>query len=378
MANESLQLPNDYGDLIDAINERVATTMLAARQAVNQQLVTLYWDIGCMIALKQQEAGWGNAVVERIAADLRAAWPDRTGFSRANVFRMRAFYLAYSQGLTNVAQPVRQIPNQVETTAEEPLSPIVAQPVGQIPPELAAIPWGHNVCLIEKVETTEARLWYARQTMQNGWSRAVLVHQIESDLLSRQGAAITNFQQTLPAPQSDLANELIKDPYHFGFLGLSEGISERQLEDSLLTRLTDFLLELGKGFAFAGRQYPLRVADQDYYLDLLFYHLDLRCFVVIDLKIEAFKPEFAGKMSFYLTAVDDQLAKDTDQPSIGLVLCKEHNHLIVEYTLRNMEKPLGVASYQLLPKSVQSRLPSPEQLESVLGDDESDGNAKDA
>ena len=364
MANRALTLPEDYGEFIETLSERVASAQLSASRAVNQELVSLYWDIGRMIALKQQEASWGNAVVERIAADLQTAWPDRDGFSRTNVFRMRSFYLAYSQGVTVVPQPV----GQLAQAAESQEIGKVPQAVGQLPPALAVIPWGHNISLVEKLDNTEARLWYAHQTTMNGWSRAVLVHQIESDLFGRQGAAITNFQRALPAPQSDLAAELIKDPYHFGFLGLTKGISERQLEESLTTRLTDFLMELGKGFAFVGRQYPLHVAEQDFYLDLLFYHLDLRCFVVIDLKVEPFKPEFAGKMSFYLSAVDDQLAKDGDQPSIGLILCKEHNQLMVEYTLRNVPKPVGVASYQLLPEDVQSRLPSPEELESVLED----------
>jgi predicted nuclease of restriction endonuclease-like (RecB) superfamily len=360
MSAQDLSLPSDYGDFIKQLSHRVATAQVSASRAVNRELVALYWDIGQLIALKQTESGWGNQVVERIAADLRNRFPDTTGFSRANVFRMRSFYLAYSQQLTKVAQPVRQ-------SSKNAHDAIVAQPVGQIPAELADIPWGHNIVLIEKLDSVEVRLWYARQTAIHGWSRAVLVHQLESDLFRRQGAAVTNFQSTLPAPQSDLARELIKDPYHFGSLGMADGISERQLEEGLLNRLRDFLLELGKGFAFVGRQYHLRIAEQDYYLDLLFYHLELRCFIVIDLKVEPFKPEFAGKMSFYLSAVDEQLARKTDQPSIGLILCKEHNHIVVEYTLRNIEKPLGVASYRLLPSEIQSRLPSPEQLQAQLG-----------
>ncbi|QDV25306.1 hypothetical protein Q31a_36300 [Aureliella helgolandensis] len=375
MANQDLTLPQDYSQFIETLSHRVATAHVSASRAVNRELVSLYWDIGKQIVCKQNEAGWGNKVVEQIALDLRARFPDRQGFSRSNIFYMRSFYLAYSQGLTNVQQAVGQLPGAPPTEkvarparrlGGEPQPSIVPQPVGQVPESLAIVPWGHNILLVEKLDTVESRLWYAQQITLNGWSRAVLAHQIESDLFGRQGAAITNFQQTLPAPQSDLARELIKDPYHFGFLGIAHDISERQLEASLLKKLTDFLLELGKGFAFVGRQYHLNVGEQDFYLDLLFYHLDLRCFVVIDLKVESFKPEFAGKMSFYLSAVDEQLAKEGDQPSIGLILCKEHNHIIVEYTLRHLEKPLGVASYQLLPTDVQSKLPSPQELQNQL------------
>ena len=359
MAMHDLTSPDGYDKFLELLSQRVASAQISASRAINRELVSLYWDIGREIVSKQAEAGWGDKVVEQIARDLRGRFPDRSGFSRSNIFYMRSFYLSYFQGFTKVQQPVGQLSLRPTQPNDQPTS-------NQIPIELASIPWGHNIVLLEKLDSVETRLWYARQTSIYGWSRAVLVHQIESNLHARQGAAVTNFQSTLPAPQSDLARELMKDPYHFGFLGMAEEISERQLEDGLLNRLRDFLLELGKGFAFVGRQYHLHVADQDYYLDLLFYHLDLRCFIAIDLKVEPFKPEFAGKMSFYLSALDDQLAKASDQPSIGLILCKEHNHIIVEYTLRNMEKPLGVASYQLLPSSVRSKLPSPEQLQAQL------------
>jgi len=231
---------------------------------------------------------------------------------------------------------------------------------------VAEIPWFHNVVLIEKLKDPIERLWYAQKTTEHGWSRAVLVHQIESDLYGRQGRAITNFEQTLPSPQSDLAQQLLKDPYAFDFLGLTDETRERELEESLIDHIQRFLLELGKGFAFVGRQHHMEVGGEDFYLDLLFYHLHLRCFIVIDLKVEPFKPEFAGKMSFYLSAVDDLLRHADDNPTIGLILCKDRNRVVVEYTLRDSTRPLGVATYSLLPDELKAGLPSPEEFEAEL------------
>lgn len=225
---------------------------------------------------------------------------------------------------------------------------------------------GHNAVLVEKLKEPRTRIWYAEQTTEHGWSRAVLVHQIESNLYERQGKALTNFDRALPAPQSDLARELVKDPYNLEFLGIVDEVSERELERSLLDHLKDFLLELGKGFAFVGSQHHLEVGGQDYYLDLLFYNYILRAFVVIDLKVEAFKPEFAGKMNFYLNAVDELLRHPGDQPPIGLILCKERNRVTVEFSLRGMDQPMGVSEYRLLPKEVRDTLPTPEEWEAEL------------
>ena len=273
-------------------------------------------------------------MIDRLGEDLRRTFPEMTGLSGRNLKYMRAFAEAY---------PDQEIVQQV----------------------VARLPWGHNVRLIEAVKDPAERLWYARQAIEHGWSRNILVHQIESDLYHRQGKAITNFERTLPAPQSELARELIKDPYSFDFLALGPDMSERELERSLLDHLRSLILELGKGFAFVGSQYPLQVGGQDYYLDLLFYHLRLRCFVVLELKIEEFKPEFAGKMNFYLSAVDDQLRHETDGPSIGIILCKGKNAVVVEYALRDSAKPMGVAEYRLspsLPIQLQGNLPTAEEL----------------
>jgi predicted nuclease of restriction endonuclease-like (RecB) superfamily len=234
---------------------------------------------------------------------------------------------------------------------------------------LAQITWYHNIALVEKATTAKERLWYACQAIENGWSRNVLVHQIESGLYRRQGKALTNFPRTLPAPQSELAQQIVKDPYNFDFLTLSQEAQERELERGLLDHIRDFLLELGVGFAFVGTQYPLQVGGEEFRIDLLFYHLKLRAYIIIDLKMESFKPEFSGKMNFYLSAVDDLLRQPSDQPSIGMILCKSKNKIVAEYALRDLRKPMGISEYRLtesLPKQLKGSLPAIEQLEAEL------------
>ncbi len=243
-----------------------------------------------------------------------------------------------------------------------------------LPQAAAGIPWFHNVVLIEKLESPIERLWYARQTTEQGWSRAVLVHQIETDLYRRQGRALTNFDRTFPAPDSDLAQQAFKDPYCVGFLPIMAAARERELEDGMVARIRDFLLELGVGFAFVGQQVHMEVGGQDFYIDLLFYHFRLRCFVVVELKNEAFQPEFVGKTNFYLAAVDDRMRHPDDRPSIGLILCKDHNRVIVEYALKDTTRPIGVARWEMrdsLPEDLEGALPSPAQLEARLIDQES-------
>jgi predicted nuclease of restriction endonuclease-like (RecB) superfamily len=324
-----------YVELLSSLKNRIQQAQVRAVVSVNRELVSLYWEIGRSILSSQQTAGWGTKVIDRLSDDLRRAFPESKGFSVRNLKYMRSIADAY------------------------PDKPFVQQAVAQIP-------WGHNVRLLELVKDERERLWYIQQTIEHGWSRAVLVHQIESNLYERQGKALTNFDRALPAPQSDLARELVKDPYTLDFLGITEDVSERELERSLLDHLREFLLELGKGFAFMGSQYHLEVGGQDYYLDLLFYNTILRAFVVIDLKVEAFKPEFAGKMNFYLNAVDELLRHPDDQPPVGLILCKERNRITVEFSLRGMDQPMGVSEYQLLPKNVRDALPTPEELEAEL------------
>ncbi|MCM0588728.1 MAG: PDDEXK nuclease domain-containing protein [Gloeotrichia echinulata CP02] len=332
-------LPMDgYDDFLRELKERIRSAQVKAALSVNRELVLLYWQIGREIITRQQQQGWGAKVIERLARDLKAAFPDMKGFSRTNLLYMRAFAEAY------------------------PDEQIVQQLVGQIP-------WGHNIRILDAVKDASAKLWYVQKTIENGWSRNVLVHQIESGLYHRQGKATTNFENTLPKPQSELAQQLLKDPYNFDFLSLGKEAQERELEKALIQHIRDFLLELGVGFAFVGSQYHLEVGNKDFYIDLLFYHLHLRCYVVIDLKIEDFQPEFSGKMSFYVSAVDDLLRHPDDQPTIGMILCKTKNQTIVEYALREMNKPIGVSTYQLrdtLPEQLQGSLPTIEQLEAEL------------
>ncbi|MDR3632987.1 MAG: PDDEXK nuclease domain-containing protein [Isosphaeraceae bacterium] len=366
----STGLPADYPAFLESLKRRVQQAQTKAMLSVNRELIQLYWEIGRLICERQERAGWGQSVLERLADDLQKALPGVSGFSRSNVFRMRAFYVAY-RSREKVAQPVRQ----------PKATPKVAQPVTQLveegPPEaVAGLPWGHNVVLLQKVKDPAQRLWYAAKTLEHGWSRAVLTVQIESGLFARQGSAVTNFGSRLPTPQSDLAQQSLKDPYLFDFLTLHDGAVVRDLETGLVDHIQKFLLELGSGFAFVGRQFHLNVGADDFYLDLLFYHLHLRCFVVIDLKMKKFTPADAGQMNFYLSAVDSLLKHPTDQPTIGLILCKTHHRVIAEYALRDIAKPIGVAEWQTklvqsLPESLQGSLPSIAELEAEFGPAES-------
>lgn len=328
----------DYADFIGELKERIRNAQVRAALNVNRELVLLYWQVGREIRARQGAAGWGAKVIERLSHDLRLAFPEMKGFSRTNLLYMRAFAEAW--------------PNEA----------FVQQVVGQIP-------WGHNVRILDAVSDHAQREWYIRQTIENGWSRNVLVHQIETRLFERQGKAVTNFASALPSPQSELAQQTLKDPYNFDFLSLSKEAHERGLEQGLVGHIRQFLLELGAGFSFVGSQYHLEVGGQDFYIDLLFYHLKLRCFVVVDLKMSKFQPEYAGKMNFYLSAVDDLLRHPADQPSIGVILCKTGDRVVAEYALRDMSKPIGVSVYQALeslPTDLQGRLPTVEALEAEL------------
>jgi predicted nuclease of restriction endonuclease-like (RecB) superfamily len=367
-------LPSGYVELLEDLKNRIQRTQVRAATAASRELIRLYWDIGREIVQRQEQEGWGSKVIDHLAADLQKAFPGMAGFSRANIHRMRAFYLAYTKELTIVSQPARQLAAEIVVQPARQLggqpAAIARVPDGiNLPQAAAEIPWYHNVVLIEKIKRPTERLWYAQKVVQHGWSRAVLVHQIELDLYGREGKAVNNFSETLPPVQSDLAQQILKDPYVFDFLTLTNDARERELHDGLLEHLRDFMIELGVGFAFVGSQYHLEVGDQDYYIDLLFYHLRLRAFVAIDLKVKEFKPEFAGKMNFYLSAVDDQLRHADDHPTIGMILCKTRNRVTAEYALRDMHKPIGVSEYQLtkaLPEELKSNLPTVEQLEAEL------------
>lgn len=333
-----IELPAGYAAILAGLKDQIRAARLKAGLAVNRELILLYWRMGRQILEQQRLEGWGSKVIDRLSSDLRREFPEMKGLSPRNLKYMRAFAEAY----------------QDERIVQE---------------MLAQITWYHNITILDKVKDSQARIFYIQATIQHGWTRNVLVHQIESGLYERQGRALVNFDRTLPAPQSELARQVLKDPYNFDFLTLGKEAQERDLEEALLNHLREFLLELGVGFAFVGSQYHLEVGDQDFYIDLLFYHLNLRCFVIIDLKVTEFQPEYAGKMNFYLSAVDDLLRHEDDGPSIGIVLCKEKNRVIVEYALRDTNKPMGVAEYQLskaLPDSLKGSLPTIEELEREL------------
>ena len=333
-----IQTPADYADWLTALKNRIYQAQQRSTLAVNQELILLYWQIGKDILARQSEQGWGAKVIEQLAHDLRNAFPEMKGFSRSNLLYMRAFADAWPD---------------VQT---------VQQAVGQLP-------WGHNLVLLTKLKQADERLAYARKTLEMGWSRNVLIMQIETRLLERQGMAITNFEQRLPKPQSDLARESLKDPYRFDFLGLGNEAQEREIERALIRHVTEFLLELGAGFAFVGQQVHLEVGGDDFFIDLLFYHLKLRCYVVIELKAGDFKPEHLGQLSFYLTAVDRQIKDPQDQATIGLLLCKSKNKVVAEYALSDKTQPMGIAEYKLaesLPETLKTNLPSIEQIEREL------------
>ncbi len=331
-------LPTGYDEFLRELKERIRSAQVRAALAINRELVLLYWQIGREILSQQQQQGWGAKVISQLAKDLKKAFPEMKGFSRTNLLYMRAFAQAYSD-----EQFVQQVAGQ--------------------------IPWFHNCVLLDKVKDATERQWYIQKTIEHGWSRSILTHQIELRLYHRQGKATTNFERTLPKPQSELAEQVLKDPYNFDFLSLGDKAWERELENALLKHIRDFLLELGVGFAFVGNQYHLEVGGRDFWIDLLFYHYRLHCFVVIDLKVVEFEPEFSGKMSFYVSAVDDLLRQSGDNPTIGIILCKTKNQTLVEYALRDVNKPIGVSTYQLqdaLPENLQGSLPTIEQLEAEL------------
>ena len=363
-----------YKQLLATIKQQVQSAQAKAALAVNSSLIQLYWNMGKMIADNQALFEGRNNYVEQLAKDLRAEFPDMKGFSRSNLFYIRKFYQFYAtvsvQQVVGLNETSPHIISMQQPVALENES-TVQQPVG-FNLNILSVPWGHHVVLLDKAKSVDEALFYLHQTIENNWSRAILTLQIEQDLYSRQGKAITNFHQNLPEKQALMAGQILKDPYNFGFLTLENKVQELDIERQLTENITKFLLELGKGFAFIGRQYPLQVGDKDYRLDLLFYHIRLRCFVVIDLKVVEFEPEFAGKMNFYLSVVDDQIKTADDQPSIGIILCKNKNKLEVEYALQGMSKPIGVSEFtvtQALPAELKSTLPTIEEFENELNKD---------
>ena len=336
---EIINIPS-YATVLEELKFKIRKAQQKAALSVNKELILLYWDIGRTILDQQHKQGWGAKVIEHLSKDLSKSFPDMKGVSPRNLKYMRKFAESYSD---------RTIVQQL----------------------VAQIPWGHNVRILDYIENPKEKMWYIAQVIKNGWSRNVLVHQIESGLYKRQKEArkITNFKRTLSMPQSDLAQQTIKDPYVFDFLTIAQDAKELELQNELVRHITKFLLELGAGFAFVGSQYPIEVSGRDFYIDLLFYHLNLRCYVVIELKTGDFKPDYAGQLNFYLSAMDSQVKSKDDKPTIGIILCKNKDKIIAEYALRNMSKPMGVSEYKLsrvVPEKLRKALPSVKEIESEL------------
>jgi len=350
--NKKIISDRDYKNWLTEVIDKVKSAQVKVAVKVNSALIAFYWELGKMIAKKQFESKWGDKIIEQLSNDLHSNFPELKGLSTSNLKYCKRFYLFYGENPDFKA---------IEQNKDGRL--IGQQPVDQIP-------WGHNILIFTKSKSAKEAMFYIQQTIENNWSREALALQIKSNLYSRQGKATTNFKTTLPTPQSDLAVQTIKDPYVFDFLTLTKPYNERDIENQLVEHVTKFLLELGKGFAFIGKQYHLEVADNDYYLDLLFYHVTLKCYVIIELKNKKFIPEYAGKMNFYLSAVDSTIKNDNDNPTIGILLCRDKNSIEAEFALRDISKPMGVSEFQfteILPKELQSSLPTIEEIEREFG-----------
>jgi len=329
----------EYINWVNELKTLIQRTQIKASILVNRELMSLYWTIGKSISEKVNTANWGSSVVEKLSKDLKEEFPNQKGFSRSNLFSMKKWFEFYSQ-------------SDIDTEK-------IQQLVGQIP-------WGHNVVIISKSKNHWRSYFLFKQNDENNWSRSVLLHQIELNFYERHGKAITNFTETLPSPHSELATETLKDPYKFDFLTLQEKALEKDIEKQLVKHITSFLLELGTGFSFVGQQVPVKIDNQDFYIDLLFYHIKLKCYVVVELKAIEFKAEFAGKMNLYLSAIDDSLKTEAENPTIGLLLCKSKSKIIAEYALRGMTQPIGIAEYEIsnaIPKEIKTELPTIEEIE---------------
>ena len=325
---------NEYFDILENVKSQIHAAQYTAVLGANVEMLTLYWNIGKVII---ENIKWGNKFIDNLSRDIKTEFPQSKGYSVRNLKYMRKFAEVY------------------------PDFEIVQRAVAQLP-------WRNNITLMDKIKDSEQRNWYIKKNLENGWNNVVLTHQIELGLYERQAIAekVSNFEKTLPSPQSELAKETMKDPYIFDFVEANENKIEREIESELVNNIANFLLELGSGFAFVGNQYHMEVGGQDFYIDLLFYHLDLRCYIVIELKNTAFKPDYTGQLNFYLSAVDNIMRKEGDNTSIGLLLCKEKNNIIAEYALQEINRPIGVSEYKLvenLPTELEKALPSVEDIE---------------
>lgn len=327
-----------YHIILSELKQKITQARLKTAIIVNAELLNVYWEIGQTILTQQKQEGWGAKIIDTLAIDLKIAFPDFKGFSIRNLKYMRSFAEAYPE-------------------------------FSFVQPMVAQIPWTHHTIILDKVKANEERLFYISKTLEHNWSKNILISQIESNLVKRTGQAITNFESALPQPQSDLAKEILKNPYIFDFLGLGEDIQEKELEKAIIRHLKKFMLELGKGFAYVGNQKNIQVGEDDFFLDMLFYNFHLHCFVVFELKIGDFKPEYAGKLNFYINVVDEQLKSKDDRPTIGILLCKTPNETVIKYALKGITSPMRVAEYKLeksLPKQLRRDMPTIEELEAEI------------
>ncbi|NWH03679.1 PDDEXK nuclease domain-containing protein [Desulfobacter latus] len=356
----------EYTHWLQEIKAKIKQAQVRAALAASRELILFYWDLGKSISKTLQENTWGNKVIDQLSKDLASEFPAIKGFSRRNLYYVKKFYeffSSFSDSEVIVPRDGAQLENDIEPQPKEQMAPLIINLIG------SHLPWSHIKIILDKVKDHRETLFYIHETIENGWSRDTLALQIKSNLYSRQGMAITNFKTTLPEPQSDLAQQSMKDPYCFDFLTLTTPYNERDIENQLISHITKFLLELGKGFAFVGRQYHLEVGESDYYLDLLFYHIKLKCYVVVELKNTKFIPEYAGKLNFYLSAVDSLLKSEADNPTIGILLCRDKNKIETEFALRDINKPMGVSEFTLtetLPENLKGSLPTIEEIESDL------------
>lgn len=377
---EGMPINKDYKLWIADLKKRIRQSQIKASVRVNTEMLQLYWSIGYDIVTRQAEAVWGSGVISQLSKDLRAEFPDMQGFSMTNLKYCKRFYLYYTQNDTIVQQLGGQLENTIGHQVGDQLqdakneSNSLRSEAGnevKIPDLLGAVPWRHHIEIFTKCKSPHEAIFYIQKTIENGWSRAVLMNFIEADLYAAQGKALTNFSQLLPAEQSDLATEILKDPYNFDFLMLSTDYKERELENALSENITKFLLELGKGFAFVGRQVPVKDGTKELFVDMLFYHLKLRCYVVVELKAAEFEPAFTGQLGVYVAAVNHQLKGEFDTPTLGLLICKTKDNVLAQYALESSSQPIGISEYELtklLPESFKSTLLTIQEIEEKLSE----------
>jgi len=367
-------LDSDYRNWLFNLKERVRQTQLKASLSVNKELIVLYLNLGVQILEKQQHVKWGSDFLGQLSKDLCAEFPDISGFSKRNLELMRQWVLFYNPVLSSYTkQLVSQMDDSDAVIAKQAVSQF-QQINNEIVDSFARLPWGHHILIVQKIKNPNEALFYIGKTIENNWSRSVLEYQIETNLFQRQGNSVTNFKNVLPALQGDLAHALLKDPYNFEFITLGEQAKEKDLENKLIQHISQFLLELGKGFAYMGKQFLLRIGKKEYRTDLLFYHTKLKCYIVIELKYKEFEPEFIGKLNFYISAVNELVKDPTDNATIGILLCKNKDNYEVEFALRDVNKPIGVSEYRYteLPENIKMELPTLEQLTAELKNIESD------